>query len=359
MKAFVFLAVLLFAGSPLLAQPPSNAIFFGGNADGWGGAQNTPPGAVSQGGGIGSGGSGGTSGAGTASNQFGGTADGHSVAAYEQLTASPLLNNGGAGDGHSTSSNTPVAAVTNAGGVGDGWDFLAKEAPPAVTNGGGPGDGHSINGQEPVGLVVNQFGGAGDGWASNVFIGPLTPPTPLPQEFLSFSAKKDGKRAMLDWKMGSEQGVDRYIVERSSNAVSFAAIGEVAQQEPARGAYSFPDEKPLRGHNYYRIRIVSGSVEKLTPVRLVVFDEAVSGLAMTLYPNPATTRITAALPAAWIGSNTVLNIYGAAGTLVVHQRFKPLATTSVQLDLEGLAPGVYTLQAATDNESLRAPFVKR
>ncbi len=359
MKAAFFVAVLSLTGSPLLAQPPNNFIFFGGVADGHSAGRNTPVSPVNQSGGGGGGTAGGTSGAGAASNQYGGDADGHSVAGYIQPTASPLLNNGGAGDGHSTSGNTAVAAVTNAGGAGDGWNMDGKAAPPALTNAGGAGDGHSINGREPAGLVVNQRGGNGDGWTSNSVITTLAPPVALPQHFLSFRARTRGNDAELDWKMGAEDGVAHYVVERSANAVSFEAIGQVTYNGDARGAYSFPDYEPLRGHNYYRIRVVSGRGEELTPVRLLVFSEAAPAVALKIFPNPATTRITAVLPAEWQGANTVLNVYSAVGTLVLQQRMTPLGMQEVPLAIDGLAPGVYTIQAATDEASLRAPFVKR
>lgn len=352
----VFMAAALLACMGAAAQPANNPIFYGGSADGHSTGRNTPLPAANQGGGAGDGSGGGTSGAGLASNQRGGIADGAGLGRNNPVPA--ITNQGGAGDGFSAGAKVAPTAVTNTGGVGDGWHSIAKAAPLPVTNGGGPGDGWSARATVPV-LPVNQRGGAGDGWSSNTVITTLAPPVPLPQQFLSFQATRQGDDALLDWKMANEEGVTRYIIERSSNAVSFEAIGQVAQRAGARGVYSSLDLQPLPGHNYYRIRVVSATREELTPVRLLVFSEAAPAVALKLYPNPATTRITAALPAAWLGSNTVLNVYSAAGTLVLQQRMTPLGGQEVPLTIDGLAPGVYTLQAATDYESLRATFVKR
>lgn len=350
------MAAALLACFCAAAQPANNPIFYGGSADGHSTGRNTPLPAANQGGGNGDGSGGGTSGAGLAANQYGGIADG--AALGRNIPTPAITNSGGAGDGWSVGAKAAPTSVTNAGGVGDGWNSIAKAAPLPVTNGGGPGDGWSAQTTIPA-LASNQRGGIGDGWSSNTVITSLAPPVALPMQFLSFNARKDGEDALLNWKMGSEEGVTRYIVQRSSNAVSFEAIGEVAQRAGARGAYSFLDLQPLPGHNYYRIRVVLASGQELTPVRLLVFTETAPSIALKLYPNPATTRITAGLPAAWLGSNTVLNVYSAAGTLVLQQKMTPLGAQDIPLAIDALAPGVYTLQAATDGASLRATFVKR
>ena len=120
-----------------------------------------------------------------------------------------------------------------------------------------------FNTVDNIGNNVIRFGTYGRGvWDLELY-------TPLPVSLLSFDARLWGsEQARVHWAVAAEQGVKEYVVERSSQQLAFTPIGSVAAN--GASAYSFTDENPLRGENYYRllIRDSDGSTA-YSPVRKV------------------------------------------------------------------------------------------
>ena len=112
---------------------------------------------------------------------------------------------------------------------------------------------------------------------------------PLPVEFLSFNAKPVQNHVLLDWSTATEVNSDFYEVERSRDGVNFKPIGKVtaAGFSTTVKSYSFKDNAPLNGVNYYRLKQVdrNGTFE-YTNILSVVFNLGV----MVVYPNPVADR---------------------------------------------------------------------
>ncbi len=119
-----------------------------------------------------------------------------------------------------------------------------------------------------------------------------TPPTPssyliantVPVKLISFTVVRSGKDAQVNWKVGEEDNVSHYEVQRSLDGMSWELAGKVtAARQPS---YSFTDKNLSANLYYYRLRSVDVD-EKFTysPVRQVRFDNAGQVL---IYPNPVT-----------------------------------------------------------------------
>ncbi|MBS1661169.1 MAG: T9SS type A sorting domain-containing protein [Bacteroidetes bacterium] len=97
---------------------------------------------------------------------------------------------------------------------------------------------------------------------------------PLPVTLAKFTARKSGVEAVLQWQTASEQNSRDFTIERSSDGKSFSAIGVVAAAGNSSNLvdYSFTDNTPLDGSNYYRLK-QRDLDEKFTysPMRLVNF----------------------------------------------------------------------------------------
>ena len=114
----------------------------------------------------------------------------------------------------------------------------------------------------------------------------------LPVELLSFTAKKEGNVSRIAFSTATETNNARFIIERSADARAFTAIGQVlgAGTTQVRHDYTFVDEKPLTGTNYYRLRQVDyDGRESWSAVVGVVFGQ--SG-RVVVAPSPATDRVT-------------------------------------------------------------------
>lgn len=85
---------------------------------------------------------------------------------------------------------------------------------------------------------------------------PLQSFSPLPVELTSFRVLKQNAQAALEWTTASEFNNEKFIVERSENAVDYIAISEVMGHGTSSETqeYHFVDENPLPGLNYYRLK---------------------------------------------------------------------------------------------------------
>lgn len=82
--------------------------------------------------------------------------------------------------------------------------------------------------------------------------------TVLPVDWLSFTAERVGNTSLLEWETASEENNDYFSVERLNENGYYVVLGTVDGNGTTSQAnqYSFTDEAPVDGTNYYRIRQV-------------------------------------------------------------------------------------------------------
>ena len=94
--------------------------------------------------------------------------------------------------------------------------------------------------------------------------------------FSSFTALDYSSTTRLSWNTQQEVNMNSYEIERSFNGVDFSAIGNVqatGNNNTGTNNYSFIDQSPIPGENYYRIKAIAenGNVE-YTSVTVVHFS---------------------------------------------------------------------------------------
>lgn len=324
MKKYILLLFISILAMSSKAQPPNNAIFFGGAGEGSSGLNFAITGASIF---IGSAGDG----AGHGSNN----------------AVSNTLFFGGTGDGFAHQSNNPLSNTLFLGGAGDGF---AHQSNNSISNNifrGSIGDGmvHSTNN-----AVSNNIfrGGDGDGWNAVIF-----PMGPLPVKLLSFTAEYAGKTHLVKWVTTEEINTNHFEVQRSANGRDFTSIGNATPMGgPSAGAtyrHTVPD--PWAGNNFYRLKIIDkdGSVD-YSEVVLLKND---GDLQLSVYPNPTATLLYVKIPLINGTNNINAMLYDAAGKMLMQPVLK--AGTSNGIDVSRLAAGLYTLQCTINNQ----PFVLR
>ncbi len=165
----------------------------------------------------------------------------------------------------------------------------------------------------------------------------------MPIKLLSFSAKKTDESVILYWKTTLEEDFDHFVVERSTDGFDFAEIGQV----PGAGRniydiiseYSFEDNYPLRGLNYYRLKSVD--LDLRYDYSRIVSASVEDGRRFWVHPNPASESITyfTNFPAAAGDRIVLLNPLGKQifdKPAVHHQEAIPFD--------EKLSPGIYFLK---------------
>ena len=120
------------------------------------------------------------------------------------------------------------------------------------------------------------------------FMGPFTfDEQGLPVELLYFKGSKGIESVNLSWATASELNFDFFEIQKSKDGKEFYTIGNAKGNgtTSVRQNYSFSDEKPAIGKNYYRLKSVDfdGYTEYFNVV-MVDFDGKRN---FSVYPNPS------------------------------------------------------------------------
>ena len=110
---------------------------------------------------------------------------------------------------------------------------------------------------------------------------------PLSSFLLSFNAQKHtGKTVKTDWTIADEYAFTTYELEKSANSRDWNILKTTISQERAvKTKYSFIDEQPFDGINYYRLKITGPNRAVVySNIKRVDFSET---SAITITPNPA------------------------------------------------------------------------
>ncbi len=112
---------------------------------------------------------------------------------------------------------------------------------------------------------------------------------PLPVRLLDFSVQKLSTSDLVKWTTASEVNSSHFNVQRSPDGINFERLGRVNTQAPNGNSmqplyYSYVDEQPLIGHNYYRLQQVDqdNSISYSNIIDIIWRD----GQVVKLYPNP-------------------------------------------------------------------------
>lgn len=169
----------------------------------------------------------------------------------------------------------------------------------------------------------------------------------LAVSWLNFTAQKNAANSvLLSWSTKSEVNNDHYEVERSSNGASFAKIGSVAAvQSTGVQQYSFTDNLPLSGTNYYRLKQVDkDGAYQYSSIQKVNLLDAVKH--WSLYPNPAKNNTI--LNALNNYSKAVISVSNLNGKIVYRSTLNNVVSgQQINIPLQQLSKGVYVIKIIT------------
>lgn len=183
----------------------------------------------------------------------------------------------------------------------------------------------------------------------------------LPVHLASFKAVLNGEVVNVSWKTATEYNSDYFEVQRSTNGADFIAIGTVKSRNIATGAsYTFKDETPAAGYNYYRLRTVDiNRSDKLSSI-VMVNVKAGADLVASIYPNPTGGEITVNLKGNVTGDISVAVVDQAGRVVLVKVLGRQTGNRMITpLSLGRLSKGLYTLRVtAGNNTSLHKLIVR-
>lgn len=189
---------------------------------------------------------------------------------------------------------------------------------------------------------ISTGAGAGDGEVSSGE-GTATSSVVLPVDLISFSWEDDISSIKLHWATASELNNEGFDLYKSTDGIAFTHMTFVKGAGNSNRIlnYEYVDQLPVSGANYYRLiqRDFDGKSEDLGIIR--AFSNAAD--LFTIYPNPASNKVTVLFGNQFLNTTTTLRIYTISGEMVLKENVW-VQSNSVNLNLS-VQSGIYFLEA--------------
>ncbi len=173
-------------------------------------------------------------------------------------------------------------------------------------------------------------------------------PAVIPVEMTSFKAKANNNTTVLTWQTASERDNAGFTIERSTNATDFTAIGQVKGNgtTSAVSNYTFTDNVPASGSNYYRLRQTdTNGKATVSSVVSVLFGKGGLIIKSNIVQNSLDITVGEA-------EKGPLSIFSLSGQLI----YSATVQGSQRIDVSAFVAGVYIIRMAS-GEAVR--FVKQ
>lgn len=179
----------------------------------------------------------------------------------------------------------------------------------------------------------------------------------LPVNYSFFKADNKSQHIHLTWQTHFEQNNDHFNIERSPDSKTWKTIGKVQGNGTTDEVkdYSFVDEKPLEGINYYRLKQVDydGAYEYSSLVSVNMGKEE----QINIYPNPVSSDEVTFEFEAKQQEGTRLLVYHINGQLVKEVILGNDAK-KVVVNINDLVKGMYMVHLVKEQSQLVQRFVK-
>lgn len=179
----------------------------------------------------------------------------------------------------------------------------------------------------------------------------------LPIELIDFYAKPYDNYIALNWQTALELNNHYMAVERSSDGRTFAEIGRVggAGTVYEMQTYTFADERPMHGINYYRLRQVDYDGTS-TYHKVIAVPFGKQRESANIYPSLARDRIALTLNDP-LTTDTQLEIQNIKGQIVARQVLKA-GEQQWDFAIQNLEAGQYIVRFRLSDEIVVKRFFK-
>lgn len=192
--------------------------------------------------------------------------------------------------------------------------------------------------------------------AKNIF-GPTG--GPLPTTFLKTSARFEKGKGQIQWTTSSEINIAAFEVQRSVDGSNYSALGKInAHNNPASVYdYSFEDNQPAKGVNYYRIAVLDldGKIQYSPILKLVTGSGKLLLNKISNQPNQLVLELQSSET-----QSLELQIINSTGALVSKLNKRVDAgNTNLAVATAHLPKGIYYLRLFSNKqEPVLASFLK-
>ena len=174
----------------------------------------------------------------------------------------------------------------------------------------------------------------------------LSAPLPLTLIFFKVS-HSDSHNNKISWSTSQENNTSLFIIERGRDGHNFSVIGQL----PAAGNsnnprnYNFIDSTPLKGINYYRLKIIDKDNKiKYSEIKSI---KNTGSIEFRVFPNPVSNIINIVLNIEDAGTATIF-ITDESGKVVIKKLLNLLNGSNVYtIDVNNITKGIYVIKLQT------------
>lgn len=166
---------------------------------------------------------------------------------------------------------------------------------------------------------------------------------PLTIKLSDIAAVNIGSINKIDWQSASEAIGDKYELERSTDGKSFTAITTIPSKGEA-ASYTYRDMTPVSGINFYRAKLIdaNGKFNYSKVVSATVGGASV--FSVQAYPNPVGNTVSLNVSGT-MASNATAMVTDMTGRVI---KSVQLTANNADIDMSGVAPGIYFIKYADD-----------
>ncbi|MFT3934185.1 MAG: FG-GAP-like repeat-containing protein [Chitinophagaceae bacterium] len=176
--------------------------------------------------------------------------------------------------------------------------------------------------------------------------------TTLPVKLTSFTATPVNTTAQVKWIAATEENLNYYQLERSSDGLHFETVAMIFKKEAASDDYNYPDRKPNMPVTYYRLKMVDNDEKYIySSIVSVKFTQNLTA-GIVVAPNPVQADINVRMTGLASG-NYRIELRNANGQMFVNKSV--LVNQAVQTSTiarNGMAAGLYLVNVYNNSNQL-------
>lgn len=206
--------------------------------------------------------------------------------------------------------------------------------------------------QNSFSAIKTVIANAGTGWGQATNWSPAGVPVSgdevvLSVKLISFTARNQSFKVVLNWQTAEENNYKNFHIEKSSDLISWKTI-HTAKARGSASSYSWIDNDPKVGVNYYRLKSVD--IDNKSQLSKIVKVNHASLADIQIGPNPATSTLYVSLPLPSTSSYSV-EIFNLSGQLL-KKKSGSQASGIIKVDLEDLVNNNYIVLLRQGNDVL-------
>lgn len=183
----------------------------------------------------------------------------------------------------------------------------------------------------------------------------------LPVDLLAFTVRKEGEAARLNWEIANPDQIYVYEIYRATGPdvvgrLDWEPIGHL-MHESDQYFYSFMDQLPAPGKNYYRLKMIDedGSYSFSDIINIDFGGE--NTFSISCFPNPAQKDIHLDIKSEQLGDFTLELVNAMGHTLLKMEQHLERERVFIVLDAAQYPAGQYYIKVRSAHQSKTLPLL--